>query len=160
MSRLLHIHHTNKVWHIPAALCAPQHISLEDFPPLGPPARLTCSSLHILPRPAVIPLFFWGRLAVRFTFDTLSVSARYRRWSPSQSQSMYRPKKAGLCPVPPLAPGSPAGLTQRSTGYVILGWTGVALLRGRFTARKHHYSYLKFLAGTLGLDRASALLRE
>lgn len=94
MSQILHIHHTNEVWHIQAALYALQHSSLEDFPALGLPAHLTCSSLHTPPSPTAISLFFCWHLSVRLAFDTLSISARYKKWC----QCRQQPKQAGFIP--------------------------------------------------------------
>lgn len=117
---MLHIHHPNEVWHIQAALCALQHISLEDFPPLGPPAHLTCSSLHIPSRPTVISLFFWRYLAVRLTFDTLGVSTRYRDgcWHKANPCTSQNKLSYAQCHLKHQA--AQLAWWRGSTGYVIL----------------------------------------
>lgn len=153
MSQILHIHHTNEVWHIQAALCTLQHSSLEDFPALGPPAHLTCSSLHIPPSPTAISLFFCWHFSVRLAFDTLSTSARCKRWC----QCRQQPKQAGLI----------RSATSSTWQADARGSTGCELPRERsrapqrlITSRNNHYSWLKFLSCTSALDRAWALLKE
>lgn len=113
MSQILHIHHTNEVWHIQADLCALQHISLEDFPPLGLPAHLTCSSLHIPPSPTAILLFFCWHLSVRLAFDTLSILARGGTNTGTQNRlgcTQCHPKAAWLADA------------RMSVGWALLQW--------------------------------------
>lgn len=137
------------------SLCSPAHFFRGLPTPVGLPAHLTCSSLHIPSSPTAILLFFFWYLSVRLAFDTLSISAGYKRWYLYR----YQPKQAGLYPVPPQALGSPVAAARRSMGYVLLCERSRAPQR-LITSRKNHYSYLKLLSCTSAPDRAWALVKE